>query len=244
MVLTRHAHRLGPLTDPYALDHGALMPFATHLRITALGTLGASDERFSYGINTTLDPGQAAGLGGDGSTVPAPLAAAADVVKQFHTRVSTRIASVAVLRSVKFAVIGPDGKYVGDAVEAPVTAGEGGVNDGSGLVLPQNALAVSLLTDDRGPRKRGRFYIPMPVIDVQPSNGFTMAVAWSNGVADSAAQLLTDLQAVPDLSIQPVIASTYGYNTPVTGVRVGRVVDTIRSRRNRLVELYSTVRPV
>ena len=41
-----------------------------------------------------------------------------------------------------------------------------------------------------------------------------------------------------------VIASTKGTNSPVTAVRVGRVPDTIRSRRTALPEGYGTAAPV
>jgi hypothetical protein len=60
-------------------------------------------------------------------------------------------------------------------------------------------------------------------------------------ILQSSASFLNALGNEPGidvLGLTPVVASTKGYNSIVTGVRVGRVLDTIRSRRASLPENY------
>jgi hypothetical protein len=62
-------------------------------------------------------------------------------------------------------------------------------------------------------------------------------------VRGSAQTLLNALNNNPQLDVaynaRVVVASTKGFNTPVTSVRVGRVVDVIRSRRSSIPEAYT-----
>jgi hypothetical protein len=102
------------------------------------------------------------------------------------------------------------------------------------------ALAVSLNTPRRGPSGKGRFFLPMPAVTINPGN-LEISAADAQGVADSAAQWLNDLGNEPGvdvLGLAAVVASTKGYNTRVSSVRVGRVLDTIRTRRRSLKEAY------
>lgn len=211
--------------------------YAPHLRITAIGTLGTV-EAFSYGVC----------LAGEG-TLPSPTAPAnADLMNDFvadlqafHASTAVKIAAQAVLRTVKVAMIGADGKYVEDPfISAALnTAGGGGVTTSC---VPQTALAVSLETDRRGATGRGRFYLPMANHGFDDTNTFLMSIAKAQATADAAASLLNALNDQPGVdqspSLRVVVASTKGYNTPVTGVRVGRALDTIRSRRRSLAESY------
>jgi len=74
------------------------------------------------------------------------------------------------------------------------------------------------------------------------ANGWLIAESDVNTIRARAATMLSDINNAPgyDSGGAPtvVVASTKGYNTPVTGVRVGRVMDTIRSRRRQLSESY------
>lgn len=220
------------------------MPFEPHTRVTAIGTLGNGAERFSWNLCLAY-------TGAPGALPQAGLADIAASIKACHKRPATRLAIQATLRSVKFASIGADGKYTADPVEIAVTDGAGSMPDAPQTVLPQNALAISLETNRRGASGRGRFYLPMPVCNSQPENGYQIDSTQANGIAVSVQTMLNEILNAPGLdnvnnSLDPVlvVASTKGFNSPVTGVRVGRIVDTIRSRRRALVENYTSVLPV
>lgn len=220
------------------------MPFAPHTRVTAIGTLGTGADRFSYGLN----------LGFTGAPAALPQAGLEDItasIKAMHKRATSGVSADAVLTEVKFASIGADGKYTADPVVIAVTGGAGGGNNAFNQVLPQSALAVSLMTDRRGPSGKGRFYLPMPAFATAGANSFQITQANADGVRDSVQTMLNEILNAPGLDnvnneLDPVVvvASTKGFNTPVTGVRVGRVVDTIRTRRNALSENYTTIAPV
>lgn len=211
------------------------MAYAPHIRVSALGTLGV--ERFSYSINLRAQGVLPSLLGTENAQTWTNIA---DDVADFHGRAATHIDARAELKEVKIAEIGADGKYTQDPIiKARVQAGGGGVQ---AFVLPQTALAISLMTDRRGATGRGRFYIPMPVLDPDATDGWRVPTGPIDAVLGSAKSFLEALgnSAGFDLltGLKVVVASTKGYNSDVTGVRVGRVVDTIRSRRGSLSESY------
>jgi hypothetical protein len=158
-------------------------------------------------------------------------------------RAASRIGNWCTMDEIKWARIGPDGKYVGDAVVVPVNV-IGGTNAASpNPQYPhQISWTVSLGTGERGRSKRGRLYQPAP---------FTSSLAGGLApasdcleVGNSFAQLVADLNNWPGIDEnepEVVIASSKGFNTKVTEIRVGRALDTIRSRRRSIPESYETV---
>lgn len=212
------------------------MPYAPHIRVTALGRLGATGERFAYGLNMSA-------LGAN-PTVTANFPTWDDIaadIRDFHGSQSANLSATAILEEVKFASIGPDGKYTSDPYLVDVADAPGGVA-ANAFVLPQTALAVSLNTARRGPTGKGRFYLPMVSRSVDPVTCL-LSVADATTTATGTATLISNLNNQPGVDqfpgFQVVVASTKGYNTPVTSVRVGRVLDTIRSRRRQLDEQYA-----
>jgi hypothetical protein len=211
------------------------MPKPAHTRISALGRVGTAGERFSYGVNMiATNPGQ--------SQMPSQSEAediAADF-KAFHGRATSRISAQCVLEEVKVASIGEDGKYTEDPIiVAALQAGQGG---NIGYTLPQAALVASLVTERRGPSGKGRFFIPMPEAQLE-SGSLLLPVLIVEQVRASVAQLITALNNEPGLDgleRRVAVISTKGFTTLVTGVRVGRVVDTMRSRRKGLAESYTS----
>lgn len=211
------------------------MPYATHLRLTMRGEVrneGTKVEEFIYGLN----------LAGGGPLLDefnqdALNDLAADAVA-FHGRPTSYIDPAAVLTEVKLARIGPDGKYTDDPFVVAVSQA------GSGQSLHRHpfqvSLAVSLDTEKRGPRGRGRFYMPMPTMPVAADG--TVATVLAEEVRDSAKTFIDAVNNSPGFDLtdtRVVVASSFGTNSPVTEVRVGRVLDTIRTRRRQLSEKYS-----
>lgn len=218
------------------------MPFAPHMRMTVLGRCGSSGERWAWGVNFA-DPTVTSALGIDYTANAAVFQDLAADVKTFHENAFLGLSFEAKLESVKFATIGPDGKYTADPFIVDVVDTNGAA---STVVPAQLAMAVSLTTARRGPTGKGRFYLPMPGIAVTAGS-----LTWSDAYRDQAqtacGEFLNNLNNAPGidvLNLQVVVASTKGYNTAVTGVRVGRVPDTIRSRRRGLPEAFDSPTPV
>lgn len=218
------------------------MPFKPHIRCTAIGSLGtASLEQFSYSLNIGSVDMPLPGLGPN----TAFFDDIAEDFRQFHGSIGAGIHAAATLKEVKFASINALGKYNEDPYVVNVVDTQGG-GQGGALRPPQVALAVSLMTARRGASGRGRFYIPLPSMNLSVAD-LTIAADQADLVQASAAALVNNINNAPGidvLGLQVIVASTKGFNTEVTGVRVGRVMDTIRSRRNAIPEGYRSVSPV
>lgn len=213
------------------------MPFAPHLRVSAIGRLGnAAAEIFSYSLALAVDDGDKFLPGLDGNQDVWD--DVAEDMRAFHGTPQLRLAPRAVLQVVKIARIGADGKYSAAPIVVDVRDTPGGDSSGfGGLIAPQVAMACSLHTDRRGATGRGRFYLPMPLVDLQEDLRMTQQDADARGAI--VAQLVANLNNQPGfdvLGLNVYIASSKGYNTRVTGASVGRVIDTMRSRRNALNE--------
>ena len=203
------------------------MPYLTHTRVTWNGVLGlpsAPAEHFSFGLN----------LGGIPSPDPANAVQYAAAGKAMFNRVESLICDNAFITECKVANIGPDGKYLNNPVIVPVDGGVGAV---AGPRHPfQISVCVSLSTGQRGRSQRGRFYLPAPGIGIIPTSGL-MNAGEQAAIAGSMVTFINAINAIHPGS--PVsICSRKGFNTNVTGVRVGRVADTMRSRRRSLPETY------
>lgn len=199
------------------------------LRLQVSGSLYTS-EMWSWTLSLMPDfPGDNDGP----ETVPAGVISA---VQTFHQATSSANAK---LETIKLNEIGTDGRYTKQVTvfhdfATPVAGGQSSAPN----FPPQVALAVTLRTAvRRGLASRGRFYIPAPGRLVQSDGRISAADATST--ASAATALLNGLNtALPGWD--PCVASRTreGDLRPVTHVSVGRVYDTIRTRRNGLLEEY------
>ncbi len=123
-----------------------------------------------------------------------------------------------------------------ESVTAPVAGAGGGLNRPF-----QISSVVTLVTPRAGASGRGRMYTPMPVdglsADGQASASQTLARAQK--MAAFLAQVNSIMEVGPPTGYVAV-ASSAGFLSEVTSVRVGSVLDTQRRRRNALVEAYQT----
>lgn len=226
--------------------------FESHLRVSALGTLPGG-EIFSFGV--ALDKVDRAGDPWQGFLDPNSTQfddIANDVAQYWN---NCPLSSGAVLKSVKIASIGPDGKYTSPPVERAISAATAGAVGGAGPtthVTNQTALAVTLLTAGDLGRVKGRYYLPMPAAAVG-SDGRIGEAQRDNHEA-LAATFIRNLNNEPGidmLNLQVVVASQGRRNKdgsvrlpprnyPVTAVAVGRVLDTQRRRRNKVREIHGT----
>ena len=106
----------------------------------------------------------------------------------------------------------------------------------------QLALTVSLLTPLAGRSGRGRVYLPFTAAGTSPVTGRLDSGTIGN-IAAGFSALLDALNTAndsgtinPAISVQSRVAG--GHSSPVIGIRVGDVLDTIRGRRKKLKEVY------
>lgn len=150
----------------------------------------------------------------------------------------------AALTSIKLNRIGTDGRYMdAEAMEheypSPIPGG------GAGTPPAQLSIAATLV----GPAPRARagkgrmFFPPSNIVGTVGADGrltTTNVTRYANGVHDLLAGINDVYFASAGFSAVAGIASEVGAGAfqAVTEIRVGRTVDTIRSRRNRISEDY------
>jgi hypothetical protein len=151
------------------------------------------------------------------------------------------ISNVCRLKRVRVASITELGKYGVDAngaYQAGEWVGDLPGSEGSAAILPpQSSLVISLTTARSGATGRGRFFLPMPRKGLDVDGRLT--VAQQNDTLTIMKGFLNDVNAVANLG-RIVVSSSKGYESLVTGVRVGRAVDTLRSRRGKIIEAYAS----
>jgi hypothetical protein len=208
------------------------MTYQPHVRLTFSGTLGGGSpapEIFSFGLS--IDRASDLSQTQNDNVAAAAVALFQNVA--WHTN------SWAVLKQVKSKAILASGHY---APGAPIITTVNQAASGSGVNHPpQVAMCVSLLSYARGPR--GRFYLPAPSDSVDATT-----LELNSGQQSSyLAAVTTFLDAVntaagggPGNANGLCIASGKGAgeNAIVTTYRLGRALDTMRSRRRSLNENY------
>jgi len=146
---------------------------------------------------------------------------------------------------MKANAVGTDGKYLESTTNlytwgAPIAGTL--ANDSA----TQLAVAVSTTTAAaRGRAHKGRWFLPIGPLNLDGVAG-TFAAATSTTIANASAAFCTSLNGTASvLGVQQLrcaVMSNIGAGThqDITGVKVGRVIDTQRRRRNKLVELGQT----
>jgi hypothetical protein len=161
------------------------------------------------------------------------------VVQSFHTRQATGIHANAKLSFVKLNAIGTNGNYIEQSTNETVLADIAG-GGGPAFAKPnQVCQVVSLLTGfSRGPAHRGRFYLPLPIWEVDDTGRISTGEAAN--CSDSADTFVTALNATNANWKVGVFSRKLGAagHRAVIGTQVGRVLDTQRRRRRSLVEDY------
>lgn len=206
-----------------------------HTRVTfegVVGTAAAPLERWSLNVNFPADAEPLTGTQLVSDSV------AEDAAGAWVASFQNDMPSDVVLTQVKVAHVNADGhvglRADGSYAQGVWTGELAGEQPPQAMPL-QTALCVSLVTARSGPTGKGRFFLPWPGYSVSTStkilseanatSAATLAVAFLNSLATS-------------LTFPPQVVSSKGYMSQVVGVRVGRVPDTMRSRREDLPEGY------
>lgn len=207
-----------------------------HTRITFSGHVGGSStsitERWSFSLNS------ADAVAISGATEAELDAIAAGANAAYHGSLNNGMPSNCFLTSVKVASIDALGQYRqrgdGSYVLGEDNTIRTGVEAASGMPL-QVALCVSLTTARSGPTGKGRFFLPWPALSLDT----TTRLIPTNQMTDVVSRTKTFLGALNDLTgINLAVVSSKGYASDVTGFRIGRAPDTMRSRREDLIESY------
>lgn len=202
---------------------------APFLRLVVSGTLYGT-EQFAWSLaiarNFETDPAP--------STIPQALI---DAVVAYHSDPATQTGANALLTLIKLNEIGPNGRYLSasDTVLHEFETGVPGV--GTAAQPPQTAVAVTLRTPvRRGLASSGRFFLPH--LANGPSNDGRLLAGAAVGIATATTTFLNAIGPALGGNWRPAVTSDVreGAIRDVTHCEVGRVLDTIRSRRSSLDE--------
>jgi hypothetical protein len=158
----------------------------------------------------------------------------------WSTQIGPHMPSYVTLTEVAIAAIGADGKqpvnstggYVGAHKQTFAVNGSRAL---SSRKATQDAVCVTLTTGRAGPTGKGRIFLPCPSADLGPD--LRLDVDEVTALGTGVRNMLENLRDDPTFA-GVVVASSLGFLSPVTGIKVGRVVDTMRSRRRSLHEDY------
>lgn len=142
---------------------------------------------------------------------------------------------------IKIAPMDAAGKTIGtSAVYTLTTPLAGGA---SSMLPPQCAFAVTMRANILGRRGRGRIYLPALGSNVLAADA-TVPPATQTNIRTAFVTFLNALQNLPGTPdwVPMVVVMSAGQTTGVrpSQVRTGQRVDTIRSRREQVPELYTT----
>lgn len=153
-------------------------------------------------------------------------------------RASSTLNPAASLDFVKFNTINPvTGRYTlpfsNELVSPNLAVGAGSVSHGQLALCISTSTAVA-----RGRGHAGRFYSPAGAFGTDVATGLINATA-AGAALTSALSLCRDINTIVGAGSSLVVFSKRAQTvTTITGLRVGRVMDTMRSRRRSLDESY------
>jgi hypothetical protein len=230
-----------------------VVSYAEHHRLEASGTFGDT-ENFSFGIRVKHRAG-----GADDNWSTTSVQAWLDVVgapalSAYFQRATTGIGNGATMKQIRLFQVDRDGTRNKDHLPGIWRGSVRGEATGGNPHPWQCAVAVSMLctTETSKSARHGRFYLPAPTFDWDNATD-QIGAASRAAAAASAAQLLKDLNAgdtgtygnvrvvLAGNGVRKNFPDTPGEINDVDQVAVGSVFDTIRSRRNQVVEVYSRV---
>lgn len=231
------ASPIAPLTFPaiaYSVPNYREFPMPTqaHLSCVWSGVFGTPEdpqEVWSFGLKCSMPAADQTG--------PALDAIAVALHTAYQATLNVMMTNKVSLTAVTIARVGADGhweRFPDGAwkVGRDLTHLTG--NSQQPTIYPlQTALVISLVTSRPGSTGRGRMFLPLQghTLDAKFLLNDT---SWAGFTAEAV-----DFVRRVGAAAGPVqVVSSKGYSSPVTGIRVGGVPDTQRSRRNRLIEGY------
>lgn len=218
------------------------MTYLPHWRVTFKGGFRAGNSGEGYeewNTSLALKPGLIRDWGTDAQDV------VQDLCNDFMTLLvdlEPLVSASTYFHEVRMDAIGPNGKTTQDAVFArpPI---ENWAGQGLPVLPPQCAVVLTLDTKVRGRSRFGRMYLPL--LGCTVSSDGLMGVPLATRIATAGQKFINNAGNTPnvDLDFAPVVASGVGNGSlhEIRSVRVGRAIDTMRSRRRNLDEGYVTL---
>lgn len=105
---------------------------------------------------------------------------------------------------------------------------------------PQLAVASSHVTGGRGPRNRGRNYIPIHTYTANTTTDGLVAPSVKTAVNNAAKAFIDTVNAISGIRTA-VVSATHQSYSDITAVRIGDEFDTQRRRKNGRPEIYTTL---
>lgn len=218
------------------------MPAPSHYRATFKGVFRATPGGEPYEQwNTSV----ALSAGGDLSTASRQQIAddLRDDFAAWCTTTESNFAGNTYFTEVRLDHVGDNGRIDTDAVFSQVSGAGATYSSGQAFLPPSCAVVLTLDTGGRGRSRFGRMYLPL--LKVRVGDDGCMPQITQDEILGSCRTLLTNISNLPgiDAGAGVVVASGAGAGAlkPVQSIRVGRVVDTMRSRRRSMEESYRSV---
>lgn len=214
------------------------MPIPTHLKFTARGVFSSTPEEWSFGFHFS----RTVAASPDAGTGDVNVSAVTTAYSAFIGSSGAAISSNVKLMDWRCYVIGTDGRMEGNPLVVDVSAANI-TGSATNKYPPQIALCATLVADNRGPARFGRFFIPGPTSPLDNDMRISNNDVTNVGTAVSA--LLKSISSAIDLpgtieSSAAVNVSTRGGSAGtlqnVDHVEIGRVLDTLRTRRKSMLE--------
>ena len=204
------------------------MPFPNaHTRITWFGDAYSQQEEWSTGVR----------LNGVAAPSPAQLDSLDAAFAALFSSGALETSGAVRYLGVKSAPQDVAGLYPANASALIKLRAQPLVGGSQGMGLPQATIVATLTTaTPRGLANEGRMYLPAtahtPTIEGRISS------AQATAVASAVVTFVNAVDAVGIGTVSVFSKVLAGAVRDVTGVRIGRVIDTQRRRRNRIPELY------
>ena len=211
------------------------MPVPTHLRVVFRGTFKTTPETWSFGLKFSRDNP----AGDDASLSDIDIPGMASACGTFFNTTAAKIPTDVLLTDVRGYIIGTDGRMEGNPEIVDVTSStyDGAV---APVYPPQICLVMTHVAANRGPARFGRVFLPTAMgigTDKRASTTDANACREAYTTFVKACSDLIDLeltQSAQQLNISDRGAE--GTRQTVDHHEVGRVLDTLRSRRKGMLE--------
>jgi len=147
-------------------------------------------------------------------------------------------ASTFTWNEIRLSAITSAGAVVNGATVGTITAPLAGT--GTMNAPPQLAVASSHVTGGRGPRNRGRNYIPVHTYTSNSTTDGLVATAVKTAVNNAAKAYIDTVNAITGVRTG-VVSGLHQTYSDITAVRIGDEFDTQRRRKNGRRELYTSL---
>lgn len=188
------------------------------------------------GSDTSTHFSWAFGSAGVGGWTEANQKAIGEVVWEYLDDIKSLQCTTFTWKEVRVSAINADGTVENGASVGTITSPLAGT--GTQSMPPQVAVVSSLVTGGRGPRNRGRLYLP--AFTAPTATGIVVSAGGITTVNNATKTAILAFNAITGIRCA-VVSRTHATYSDVTFVRVGDQLDTQRRRREGVRENYTSL---